>query len=386
MLNTMKLQEHLKNIATPYYHYDLELLNRTVDVAKEQSEKFGYKIHYALKANGNSKILNIMQKAAFGVDCVSGNEVKASLDAGFSPNEIAFAGVGKTDDEIRFGIENQIFSFNVESIPEMEVINDIALEMNQKANIALRINPNVDANTHKYITTGMEENKFGINVWEIPTILDLIQNSPSLELKGLHFHIGSQITDMNVFKQLCIKVNKVQEIFYKHQIIVDHVNVGGGLGINYHNPDSESIPDFETYFSIFNKFIELRPNQELHFELGRSLVAQCGSLITKVLYIKEGAARKFAIVDAGMTDLLRPALYQSFHFIDFIGQHQSSFEKYDVVGPICESTDVFRKSIDLPKLKRGDLLAIRSAGAYGEAMSSEYNMRKKPKAIYSDLI
>lgn len=380
----MKFPTHLTDTETPYYYYDLDVLEKTIVSAKNFSEKYGYKIHYAIKANGNDRILAMMKSAGFGVDCVSGNEIKAAIDAGFKGNEIAFAGVGKTNREIEYGLQNQIFSFNVESISELKVISEIAEKTDSKANIALRINPNVDALTHAYITTGLEENKFGINVWELDHVIEFINQNEYLDLKGLHFHIGSQITDMNVFKQLCIKVNKMQEIFFEHRIIVEHINVGGGLGINYHNPDSEIIPDFEGYFEVFNKFLLLWPKQELHFELGRSLVGQCGSLITKVLYIKEGAARRFAIVDAGMTDLIRPALYQSFHFIDVISPHPSTIEKYDVVGPICESTDVFRKSIDLPRLKRGDLLAIRSAGAYGQVMSLEYNMREKPRAVYSN--
>ncbi len=373
---------NIEDYRTPFYVYNMHLLEQTLDLAMSEAKKYNFKIHYALKANSNTPILRMFSSKGYGADCVSGNEISAALQNGFKPNEVAFAGVGKTDEEISLAIDNNIFSFNVESIPELEVINEIAIQKGKIANIALRINPNVDANTHKYITTGTEENKFGINVWELQDLIENLACYTNLSLQGLHFHIGSQITDMNVFKSLCIKVNKVQEIFYKNQIIVNHINVGGGLGINYHNPDSELIPDFENYFSIFNSFLELRPQQQLHFELGRSLVAQAGSLISKVLYIKKGAAKQFAIIDASMTDLMRPALYQSYHFIDVLNSTSSSIEKYDIVGPVCESTDVFRKAADLPKVKRGDLISIRSTGAYGQVMSSNYNLRDLAGEIY----
>ncbi len=379
------MQKNIPNIEkyrTPFYVYDMQLLEQTLDLAMSEAKKYDFNIHYALKANSNSPILKMISKKGFGADCVSGNEISAAMENGFKPNHIAFAGVGKTDEEISLAIDNNIFSFNVESIPELEVINEIAQHKGKIANIALRINPNVDANTHKYITTGTEENKFGINVWELQGLIESLGDFPNLSLQGLHFHIGSQITDMTVFKNLCVKVNKVQEIFYKNQIIVNHINVGGGLGINYHNPDSELIPNFKTYFEIFNQFLELRPQQQLHFELGRSLVAQSGSLISKVLYIKKGAAKQFAIIDASMTDLMRPALYQSYHFIDVVGTPSSSIEKYDIVGPVCESTDVFRKAADLPKVKRGDLVIIRSTGAYGQVMGSNYNLRDLAEAVY----
>jgi diaminopimelate decarboxylase len=378
----MKLSSELFHKETPYYLYNLDLLRQTIQLAKAEADRFGFVLHYAFKANWNEPILDLMRDEGLGADCVSGGEVQKALNMGFDANKIAFAGVGKSDWEIDLGIENNIFSFNVESIPELEVINERAAMKGKKAQVALRINPNVDANTHTYITTGLDENKFGLNMWEMETLFDLLPKLNNIHISGLHFHIGSQITDMNVFRQLCVKVNKVQEFFFDHQMVVEHINVGGGLGVNYHNPDSEPVVDFGQYFKVFYDFLELRPQQKLHFELGRSLVAQCGSLITKVLYVKKGAAKHFAILDAGMTELMRPALYQSFHFIDFIGPARSSIEKYDVVGPICESTDVFRKAVDLPVLKRGDLLAIRSAGAYGEVMAMKYNMRRPIQAFY----
>jgi len=379
----MKNLEIFKQYKTPFYWYDMNLLAQTIDAVKQESGKYGYHIHYAIKANANSKILKTIADAGFGADCVSGNEVKAAADAGFAGDKIVFAGVGKSDDEIIAGLNNNIFSFNVESIPEIEVINELAEKLNKTANIALRINPNVGASTHHYITTGLQENKFGINMWEMEDVIAKLKELGNVKLVGLHFHIGSQITDMQDFKGLCLRVNEIQQWFYARQIIVDHINVGGGLGIDYKHPDENPIPDFKSYFKVFNDFLELRPKQTLHFELGRAIVAQCGSLITRVLYVKRGVKTNFAILDAGMTELIRPALYQATHKIENISSAKEP-EKYDVVGPICESSDTFGKAVTLPATFRNDIIVIRSAGAYGEVMASEYNLRTKAKAYYSE--
>lgn len=371
---------------TPFYHYNLQLLSDTLDKAMIAANKHDFNIHYALKANSNDEILNLISSKGFGADCVSGNEVTKALSTGFTSNEIAFAGVGKSDAEIQLGLQNDIFSFNVESLQELDVIHELATSAGKKANIALRINPNVNAKTHEYITTGLEENKFGLNSWEFETILSKLKSMPNLELKGLHFHIGSQITELSVFRGLCLRINEIQKWFIDRQIIVEHINVGGGLGVDYEDPDSVLIPDFSIYFNVFADHLELRPHQTLHFELGRSLVAQCGNLITKVLYIKEGVNINFAIVDAGMTELIRPALYQSTHKIEKLsGLTNVSEKRYDVVGPICESSDCFAKSINLPEVQRGDLLVLRTTGAYGEVMSSSYNLRTKAPSFYTEV-
>ncbi len=371
-----------QGIHTPFYFYDMRLLEKTLRQARNEADKYDFHLHYALKANVNTPLLKRIQELGFGADCVSGNEVQHALNHGFSASKIAFAGVGKTDNEIKQGLVNEIFSFNVESIPELMVINDLALQNNKIARIALRINPNVDANTHHYITTGIEESKFGINHWELDRMIEMLPTLTGINLVGLHFHIGSQITDFSAFKSLCLKVNKIQEFFSSHGIEFEHLNLGGGLGIDYHAPDENEVSDFKTYFALFNQLIHRKEGQEIHFELGRSLVAQCGSLITKVLFIKEGAARNFAIVDAGMNDLMRPALYQAYHQIQSLTSKVSDVRKYDVVGPICESTDIFLKQIALPQLKRGDILAIRSTGAYGQSMRNNYNMRKDAQEWY----
>lgn len=376
-INKAELQNH----PTPFYAYDLKLLRDTLQAAGAAAGKYGYHVHYALKANSNEPILAEMQQAGFGADCVSGNEVKRAIETGFTSDKIVFAGVGKSDRELLFALQNDIFCFNVESIHELEVLNELAGESKKTARIALRINPNVNAKTHHYITTGLEENKFGINFWELEQVLNLIPRLPNLQLIGLHFHIGSQITEMSVFRQLCLRVNEIQQWFLGRNIKVQHLNLGGGLGVDYHNPEAQPIPDFETYFGIFKEFLKPEPGQEIHFELGRALVAQAGTLISKVLYIKKGIKTSFVILDAGMTELIRPALYQSYHKIENLTSTEPEI-RYDVVGPICESSDCFGKAVMLPETNRGDLLAIRTAGAYGEVMSSGYNLRDKAEAVY----
>jgi len=368
---------------TPFYYYNMEILENTIERVVNTSKKYGYHIHYALKANSNNTILELIRDYGLGADCVSGNEVKKAVECGYTSDKIVFAGVGKTDEEINIALDANIFCFNCESIPEIQVLNELAEQKNKTAQIALRINPNVNAKTHHYITTGLEENKFGINMWELDAVLDVLKTASNIKLIGLHFHIGSQITDLGAYKGLCLRVNEIQQWFYENKIIVDHINVGGGLGIDYENPIKNAVPDFEQFFKLFNDFIELRPQQQLHFELGRSIVAQCGTLISKVLYVKNGVNTDFAIVDAGMTELLRPALYQATHKISNITSSSKNLKRYDVVGPICESSDCFGKALMLPETNRGDIIAIHSAGAYGEVMASQYNLRDLVKAVYS---
>ena len=376
--------EKLQSIQTPFYYYDTELLRQTLQAIVSEARKHdGFVVHYAVKANANPKILRIIREAGLGADCVSGGEIEASIKAGFANSKIVYAGVGKSDWEINLGLKHDIFCFNVESIPELEVINELAAAKGKVARVAFRLNPNVGAHTHANITTGLAENKFGIAMRDMVSVIRETERLPNVKCVGLHFHIGSQILDMGDFEALCNRVNELQDELERHRIRVEHINVGGGLGIDYAHPNRVSIPDFKSYFDTYAKKLKLRNGQTLHFELGRAVVAQCGSLITRTLYIKEGATKKFAIVDAGFTDLIRPALYQAYHKIENITSEEPS-EAYDVVGPICESTDVFAKQIDLNRTKRGDLLAIRSAGAYGEIMASQYNCRKLPLGYMSD--
>ena len=370
---------------TPFYYYDTALLQSTLDAIRSEIAQYpNYHVHYAMKANANPLLLKIIQQAGFGADCVSGGEVQTAIDAGFSTDKIVYAGVGKSDREILLALQHNIFCFNVESIPELQVINEFAIREGQVARVCLRINPDVEAHTHTHIITGMAENKFGIALSDMMKVIELANSLSNIRFLGLHFHIGSQITNMQDYVTLCQRINEIQHLLSKQGINPTIINVGGGLGIDYQAPEKYPIADFKAYFQVFEKHLHLRSDQSLHFELGRSIVAQCGSLITKVLYIKQTATKQFAIVDAGMTELIRPALYQAKHKIVNLTSQTDNIEKYDVVGPICESSDVFDKDIMLPTTARGDILAIRSAGAYGESMASTYNCRPLPQTYTSD--
>ena len=373
----------IREMETPFYYYDMQLLDDTLQAVNSNIAGRPVKVHYAVKANANPGILKRISAAGFGADCVSGGEIGLALEAGFKPEDIFFAGVGKTDREIRQGLETGIGSFVVESLEELEVIALLAAEMNRTARIMLRVNPNIDAHTHHYITTGLEENKFGIDMRLLDKAVDTAVDNPNLDLIGLHFHIGSQILDMGDFIALCNRINELQEELEREHIKVENINVGGGLGIDYEHPNRVPVPDFKSFFDTYSRHLHLLPGQKLHFELGRSVVAQCGSLITRTLYIKQGEVKKFVIVDAGMTDLIRPALYQAYHKIENITSEDAK-ETYDIVGPICESSDVFAKQIELNATKRGDLIALRSAGAYGEIMASQYNCRQLPKGYTTE--
>ena len=376
--------QQFEGIRTPFYYYDADLLRKTLQTINDEANKHqGFCVHYAVKANAHPRVLRVIREAGLGADCVSGGEIEAALRAGFPADKIVYAGVGKSDWEINLGLEKDIFCFNVESIPELEVINSLAGASGKTARVAFRINPDVGAHTHANITTGLAENKFGIAMRDMEDVIAEAAGMKHVKFVGLHFHIGSQILDMGDFEALCNRINDLQNQLERHQITVEHINVGGGLGIDYQHPNRVPIADFQAYFNTYAKKLRLRPGQTLHFELGRAVVAQMGSLITRVLYIKKGATKQFAIVDAGMTDLIRPALYQAYHKIENISSDEEK-ETYDVVGPICESSDVFCKQIDLNRCHRGDLIAIRSAGAYGEIMASGYNCRQLPKGYMND--
>jgi diaminopimelate decarboxylase len=370
------MNKNFQDIRTPFYYYDTALLQATLDAVRcEISQYPDYHVHYALKANANPRLLQIIQQAGFGADCVSGGEVQAAIDAGFPAHKVVYAGVGKSDYEILTALKHDIFCFNVESVPELQVINELSAREGKVATVCLRINPDVEAHTHTHIITGMAENKFGIALNDLLEVVTMANELSNVSFVGLHFHIGSQITNMHDYVTLCQRINEIQFQLNKQGIYPSVINVGGGLGVDYHSPEQHPIANFKAYFQVFEQHLHLRPEQSLHFELGRSIVAQCGSLITKVLYVKQTATKQFAIVDAGMTELIRPALYQAKHKIVNLTSHSESLETYDVVGPICESSDVFDKDIQLPITRRGDVLAIRSAGAYGESMASTYNCR-----------
>ena len=376
--------DKFNKMETPFYYYDCNLLRETLQAINNELKTYeNFVVHYAVKANANAKVLNIIQQAGLGADCVSGGEIQRSLDCGFPADKIVYAGVGKADWEINLGLDKNIFCFNVESVAELEIINELATKKGKIANVCFRINPDVGAHTHEKITTGLAENKFGIAMQDmLPTILEA-RKMPNIHFIGLHFHIGSQLLEMTDFRHLCSRINEIQDHLEEENITIKNINVGGGLGIDYDQPDSHPIPDFKSYFYTFARYLKLRDGQKLHFELGRAVVGQMGSLITRTLYVKQGMAKLFAIVDAGMTDLIRPALYQASHKIENLSNN-GPLSTYDVVGPICESSDVFAKAIALNTVHRGDLIAMRSAGAYGEIMASQYNCRKLPAGYTSD--
>ena len=377
--------EEFKKLRTPFYYYDTNLLRQTLKEISANMDSCMH-VHYAVKACANPKVLAIIAEEGFGADCVSGGEIKAALQAGFPADKIVYAGVGKSDWEIELGLDTDIFAFNVESIPELEIINQLATLKGKKARIALRINPNVGAHTHANITTGLAENKFGIDMQDMEHVISVANGMEAIEFIGLHFHIGSQILEMEDFAALSRRVNEIQDRLETAGIsTVSDINVGGGLGIDYLHPDHNLIPDFTSYFNTYRKKLRLRPGQKLHFELGRAIVGQCGTLLARVLYIKSNPIKNFCIVDAGMTDLIRPALYDAYHHIENLtAETPNDFVTYDVVGPICESSDVFIKNYGMPRTKRGDLIAFRSTGAYGEIMASGYNCRTLPQGYTTE--
>ena len=384
MIGSKKYLERLREFPTPFYFYDMDLLRATLETATSEAGKYGYKIHYAMKANFSDRIIAEMKKHGLGMDCVSGGEVRKSIECGIPASEVVFAGVAKTDAEIRYGLEHNIFSFNCESREELEVINAIAGEMEKTADIALRINPDVDPMTHKHISTGKADNKFGISYQEVDEVIEELARLKNLNIVGLHFHIGSQITELKPFEYLSLRCNTIQEWFESKGFELKHINMGGGLGIDYADPSAHPMPDFASYFAVFHQHLKVRPGQTVHFELGRSLVGQCGDLLTRVLYNKVTASGiRIALVDAGFTELMRPALYGATHRIENLSS-TGERKTYMVAGPICESTDVFARDLELPETKRGDLLRLMSAGAYGRVMSSNYNLRDFPQEVFSD--
>lgn len=367
--------ERFKTRKTPFYYYDTQLLEETLGVIENEIASYpNYQIHYAIKANANPEILKVISRHGLGADCVSGEEIQAALEAGIDADRIVFAGVGKTDEEINIGLDNDIFCFNVESLEELAVLDELSMLKGKTANVAIRFNPDIKANTIAQISTGRKENKFGISTDMMDDVVNAISQCNNIRFRGMHIHIGSQITEMNDFVKLAQTMNRIGETLESKGLSVEVINVGGGLGIDYLNPDEAPIADFKDYFDVFKKNLVVRSGQTVHFELGRSIVAQCGTLISKVTYVKRGCDKQFLVLDAGMNNLVRPAMYKSHHAIVNLTSSENK-ERYDVVGPVCESSDVFGKDMMINKAKRGDLIAIKSAGAYGEAMSSNYNLK-----------
>ena len=379
-----QVADKLAHYETPFYLYDIGLLNQTLESLMSIASKYNYKIHYAIKANYDARLLQIIRKHGVGIDCASGNEVRCAIEAGFDPKSIVYAGVGKRDKEIRYAIEQNILAINCESIEELDLVNELAAEAGKVVNIALRVNPDIDPKTNHCIDTGQADSKFGISYEEILDSVEHIRSLKNVDVIGMHIHIGSQIRELHVFENMCNKVNVIVENLTKLGFEIEFVDVGGGLGINYDMPENEPIPNFASVFAIIKQHLKVG-NREVHFEFGRSIIGQCGELITKVLYNKTTATgRRLVIVDGSMTELIRPALYGSYHNIENITSEATQRTKYTIVGTACESTDVFDENVSLPITKRGDLLTIKSAGAYGMSMASRYNQHDLPAAVYSD--
>lgn len=369
---------------TPFYLYDMALLRQTLESVVYESKRYGYHLHYAIKANYDDRILQVIREYGLGIDCASGNELKKAIEAGFDPKKIVYAGVGKKDKELKYAIEQEILAINVESLEELFLLDKLSGEAGKVTEVALRVNPDIDPKTNHCIDTGQADSKFGISYEEILENADELKKLKNLKLIGIHLHIGSQIRELHVFENMCNKVNVIVENMERLGFSFRFVDVGGGLGVNYDVPENEPIPNFASLFSIIHNHLSVG-DREVHFEFGRAIVAECGELITSVLFNKTTATgRRLVIVDASMTELIRPALYGSYHNIENITSDSELTTKYTVVGTACESTDVFQENVSLKKTKRGDLLALKSAGAYGMSMASRYNLHDLPGAVYSD--
>jgi diaminopimelate decarboxylase len=379
-----QVADSLRKYETPFYFYDTDLLRQTLESITSVAKRYGFVIHYAIKANYDPHLLSIIREYGLGVDCASGNEVRCAIEAGFDPSGIMYAGVGKRDKELRYAIEQGIFAINCESLQEIFIIDSIASSLGKVQDIGLRVNPDIDPKTNKCIDTGQADSKFGISYEELVANLEAIKALKNVHVAGIHLHIGSQIRELHVFEYLCAKVNSIVEHLGKLGLDFGFVDVGGGLGINYDFPENEPVPNFASVFSIIQSHLKVG-GRPVHFEFGRAIVAQCGELITSVLFNKTTASgRRIVVVDASMTELIRPALYGAYHNIENITSGAEERKRYTIVGTACESTDVFDEGVTLPLTERGDLLTIKSAGAYGMSMASRYNLHDLPAAVYSD--
>ncbi len=373
----------LKRIAaefgTPCYVYSRSVLTqafRTFDTAFANRDHL---VCYAVKANSNIAILNVLAKLGSGFDIVSGGELQRVLLAGGDPRKTVFSGVGKTTDEMRQALTAQILCFNVESEAELVALNQVAQSMHTMAAVSLRVNPDVDAKTHPYISTGLKENKFGIPMNEAARIYQSAQQYPHIRFTGLDCHIGSQLTEIDPFTQASRKVLDLLNTLQSRGLQIEHLDLGGGLGIRYQNESPPSIADYVATLCANTQTIK----QKLLIEPGRSLVGNSGILLTRVEYLKHTPAKNFAIVDAAMNDLMRPALYQAYHAILPVAQNSVDTRNYQVVGPVCETGDFLGHDRTLG-LAAGDLLAVMSAGAYGMSMSSNYNTRPRAAEVMVD--
>jgi len=374
------IKEIVAILGTPVYIYSARTISRHFRVFDEAFDGVPHLVCYSVKANSNVAILRLLARLGAGADIVSGGELARALKAGISPEKIVFSGVGKTPEEIRSALEAGILMFNVESLEELEVLSEVARSLGKRAPFALRVNPNVDPKTHPYITTGLKKNKFGIPEEEALEAYKKAKEHPFLYPIGIDAHIGSQLTSISPFVDALKRLKKLWKEVLSLGIELKYLDMGGGLGIVYSNEEPPPPQDYAQ--ALVKEAKEL--SATLILEPGRVIVGNAGVLITKVLYTKKNVSKKFVIVDAAMNDLIRPALYQAYHEIIPVEEKNGEKEVVDVVGPICESGDFFARERELPVLKRGDLLAIMSAGAYGFVMSSNYNSRLRPPEVLVD--
>ena len=375
----ISLEAIAKEFGTPTYVYSKNTLIQTFESFKKGLLKTDHLICFAVKANSNIAILNLFASLGAGFDIVSGGELERVIYAGGDPQKIVFSGVGKTESEIVAALKANILCFNVESRSELIRIQEVAEKINIRASISIRVNPDVDAKTHPYISTGLKDNKFGVDFNQALSLYLDAKSMSYIDIKGIDCHIGSQITELNPFIDALDRVLSLVDQLKKNNIHLSHIDIGGGIGICYQD---ESPPDFEIYIKeILNKIKDL--NVKIIFEPGRALVGNAGVLLSKVEYLKQNDIKHFAIIDAAMNDLMRPTLYDAYHEIKLVREHDAKPQSFDVVGPVCESGDFIAKNRSLA-LKENDLICIMSAGAYGMSMSSNYNSRGRAAEVMVD--
>ena len=381
----LNLRELAQRFGTPLYVYSHQALKTALENWMRGIAGTNHRVFYAMKANSNLALLKFFHDSGTGFDIVSRGELQRALMAGAKGNDIVYSGVGKSREDIRAALRADIGCFNVESIPELDRINEVALEEKRMAPVSVRVNPDVDAKTHPYISTGLKNNKFGVSYDQTVALYQRAATLPGIRISGIDMHIGSQITELEPFVHAADKIFDIVDALAQNGIMLDHLDFGGGLGVRY---TDETPPSAETLVKAVSRKAAERGFADLpiYFEPGRSLVAQCGSLITRVLYVKYGVNKTFLITDAGMNDLIRPALYGAYHKVENLSAsaRDCGMKTYDVVGPVCESSDVWGEDRPLPESVRGDLLAIRSAGAYGQVMASRYNLRDFAPSVYLD--
>ncbi|RKX62057.1 MAG: diaminopimelate decarboxylase [Thermodesulfobacteriota bacterium] len=374
------IKKILEDVGTPVYIYSAKTIRRHYKVFEKSFSNIDHLICYSVKANSNIAIISLLKQLGSGADIVSAGELKRALKAGIDPKKIVFSGVGKTPEEIEFALRADILMFNVESLEELETLGEIAKKLEKKAPFALRINPDIDPQTHPYIATGIKRSKFGIPEEFVIEAYKKAKENPYLYPIGIDAHIGSQITSISPFVSALSRLKRIWEELINLGFELKYLDIGGGLGIVYKNEEPPLPQEYAD--AIIKEGKDLKAT--IILEPGRVIVGNAGILVTKVLYTKENILKKFVIVDAAMNDLIRPAFYQAYHKIIPVEEKYEEFEVVDVVGPICESSDFFAKERKLPKVKKGDFLAIMSAGAYGFVMSSNYNSRPRPPEVLVD--